>query len=241
MIELMDRTFQDFESAMPSKPQLVNMSFGPAFRFKEKDIYQALLQKLARAQSLVRGAKLLLENGFVQEQAILHRAMDETNEDIMFLVQAISSGTVTELHQRFLEAFWEEEIDESGKALTSAQKRPMIPRSKIHAYLANAQGAAVDPSTKKEVSRTISKAYSGFVHGASPHIMEMYGGTPPQFHTNGMLDTPRMEEYGCDFWNYAYRTFISHVAVAKAFGAAKHVEILGCHLDRFERNAGMRK
>jgi hypothetical protein len=71
--------------------------------------------------------------------------------------------------------------------------------------------------------------------------MDMYGGNPPHFHTKGMLGTPKMEEHSEDLWNYAYRSFISHIAVAKALGAEKHVEILNKHLVRFEKNAGMRK
>jgi len=42
------------------------LPFGPAYRFKEKDIYQAMIQKLARAQSSVRAGQLLLRSGFVQ-------------------------------------------------------------------------------------------------------------------------------------------------------------------------------
>ena len=241
MLDLMDRTFRDFESAMPSKPQLVKLSFGMAYRFKEKDIYQAMIQKLARVQSSVRAARLLLSYGFAQEQAILHRTIDETNEDILFLVYAVTNDTITDLHKRFLEAFWEEEIDESGTMMASSQKRPMIPRKKIQAYLAKIEGVGLDSSTRQDAARTITKAYSGFVHGASPHIMDMYGGNPPHFHTKGMLGTSRMEEHSDDLWNYAYRSFISHIAVAKALGAKKHVEILNKHLVRFEQNAGMRQ
>jgi hypothetical protein len=235
MLELMDRTFRDFENAMPSKPVLTKMVFGEVFRFKEKDIYQAIIQKLARAQSTVRAAQILLRNGFVQEQAILHRVIDETNEDIYFLVYAVTNDTITELHKKYLEAFWEEEIDDSGKLIDSKQKRALIPRRKIRNYLANIEGSLYS-STGVELSRTISKTYSGFVHGASPHIMEIYGGNPPHFHTNGMLGTPRMEEYTDDLWNYMYRTFLSHIVVAKALGAEKHVEILNKHRLRFEQN-----
>lgn len=238
MLDLMDRAFHDFENAMPSKPVLVKMAFGMAFRFKEKDIYQAIMQKLARAQSAVRAAYVLLKNGFVQEQAILHRVIDETNEDILFLVYAVTNDTITELHKRFLDAFWEEEIDESETLIDSKQTRAMIPRKKIRAYIANVERAVLDPNRGIELSRTLSKAYSGFVHGASPHIMDMYGGDPPHFHTKGMHGTPRMEEYANDLWNYMYRTFLSHIVVAKALGAEKHVEILNQHKLRFEKNAG---
>lgn len=117
----------------------------------------------------------------------------------------------------------------------------MIPRKKIHAYLARIEDVELDPSTHQEVIRTISKGYSGFVHGASPHIMDMYGGNPPYFHTKGMLGTPRMEEHADDLWNYVYRSFLSHIAVGKAIGAEKHVEILTKHLNDIERSVGMRE
>lgn len=241
MLELMDRTFRDFESGMPSRPRMVKLSFGFAYRFVEKDIYQAMFLKLARVQSLVRAATVLLANGFVQEQGILQRTIDETNEDIMFLVYAVTNDEITELHKKFLEAFWEEEIDESGTLMNSKQKRPMIPRKQIQAYLARIEGVKINPSRQQDAAKTIYKTYSGYVHGASPHLMDMYGGNPPHFHTNGMLGTPRIEEHADDLWNYAYRSLISHIVVAKALGAETHATILSQHLKRFEQNAEMRR
>lgn len=238
MLELMERTFRAYEAVLP-KPRFVNMPSGPVFRFEEKSIYEAMIQKLARVQSLIRAARLLLHNGFVQEQSILCRAIDETNEDIMFLVYAVTNDKITELHQRFLASFWEEEIDESGSPMESQQKRPMVPRQKIRVYLANVEGADPDPSTGIAASKTVWKAYSGYVHGASPHIMDMYGGSPPGFYTAGMLGTSRIREHADDLWNYMYRSFVSHVAVGKALGAEKHVEVLTKYLDKYEADAGM--
>jgi hypothetical protein len=237
MLDLMDRSFRDFENGMPTKPIFTKMSYGMAFRYNEKDIYQAIIQKLARVQSAVRAAYVLLKNGYCQEQAILHRVIDETNEDIIFLVYAVTNDSITELHKSYLEAFWEEEIDESGTMIDSKQNRPMIPRKKIRAYIAKIEGNILDPSRSVELSRTISRTYSGYVHGASPQLMDMYGGNPPHFHTKGLLGTPRMQEYTDDLWNYMYRTFLSHIIVAKAFGAAELVNILNQHKLRFENNA----
>jgi hypothetical protein len=234
----MDRTFRDFEKAMPNKPVPVRMSFGMVFRFREKDIYQAIIQKLARAQSALRAAYVLLKNGFVQEQAMLHRVIDETNEDILFLVYAVTNDTITDLHKRFLDAFWEEEIDESGTLIDSKQKRPMIPRRKITAYIANVEKEALDPDRTIKLSKTITKVHSGFVHGASPQIMDMYGGNPPHFHTKGMLGTPRIDEHTDALWHYMYRTLLSHLFVAIALGAEEHVEILTEHKLKFEKDAG---
>jgi hypothetical protein len=166
--------------------------------------------------------------------------IDETNEDILFLVYAILNGTITELHKRFLDAFWEEEIDESGTMFDSKQNRPMIPRKKIRAYIANVEGIPIDPSRSIELSKTISKAYSGFVHGASPQIMDMYGGNPPHFHTTGMLGTARMEEHTDDLLNYIYRTLLSYKFVAKVFGAEKLIEFLNQYKLQFEKEYGQK-
>ena len=237
MLNIMERVFRDFEAAVP-RPELVRFSYGYVFRFREKSIHQVLIQKLARVQSALRAAHLLLKHGYIQEQGVLHRVIDETNEDILFLVYAITNDRVTELHEHYLAAFWEEEFNDAGDALSSEQKREMIPRKKIRAYLANLEGAPVDPSRGVELGRTISKTYSGYVHGASPHIMDTYGGFPPRFHTQGMLGTPRIDEHTRDLWNYMYRGFLSHIFVAKAFGAAEHVEFLIKKKEQFEANVG---
>lgn len=55
------------------------------FRFKEKTIQHAIVQKLARVVSGLHAARLLLENGLLQEQGAVLRMIDEFPEDIMFL------------------------------------------------------------------------------------------------------------------------------------------------------------
>lgn len=237
MLSIMERVFRDFEAAVPS-PELVRFSYGSVFRFKEKSIHQALIQKLARVQSSLRAAYLLLNYGYVYELGVLQRVIDETNEDIQFLVYAVTNDRVTDLHERYLASFWEEEFNDAGDALLSEQKRAMIPRKKIRAYIAKVEGAPMDPSRGVELGRTISKTYSGYVHGASPHIMDTYGGSSPRFHTAGMLGTPRIYEHTRDLWNCMYRGFLSHIFVAKAFGAEEHVAFLIKKREKFEANVG---
>lgn len=234
MLDLMDRTFRDFENGMPTKPIVVELPFGAAYRFKEKDIYQALIQKLVKAQSTLRAAYSLLQSGYVQEQAILHRVIDELNEDIWFLTYAVTNDKITDLHKRYLEAFWEEEIDESGNMIDSKQKRPMIPRKKIRAYLARIEGKALDPSRGIQLASTLSKGYSGFVHGASPHIMDLYGGNPPHFHIKGMLGTIKQLLF-CkfDILSSLFFVFVGSAVSRKYQGQALRVlrslDISTCH------------
>src|SRR6185503_9262982 len=130
---------------------------------------------------------VLLINGFVQEQGVLHRTLDEIGEDITFLAAAITNDTVTELHQRYLEAFFAEEFENDDNPIDSTQKRNYPPRKKIRAYLVRVLGDnEANPSQALDAGETIGKAYSGYVHAASPQIMEMCVGSPPTFHIDGM-------------------------------------------------------
>jgi hypothetical protein len=169
---------------------------------------------------------------------VLHRTFDELNEDILFLAAAITNDGRTELHERYLKAFYAEDFSDFGDPVGSLQDRDMVPRKKIQAYLARVLGTGVNPSKDIAVARTISKAYSGFVHAASPHIMDMCGGEPPKFYLSGMLGTQRVSEHGDDAWNYVYRGLLSTNAVAKAFGDESLVEALYRYIEKFETASG---
>lgn len=221
--EIYDQTLRNMESChralAAGVPQPRAMAFGDGyvFRYHECDVHQALVQKLARVISGLHAARLLLANGFLQEQCALQRTLDEFNEDILFLAYGVISADITDLHREYLAAFFQEEFDDPTRAIESTQKRPMAPRKKIRAYNARINGA-IDPSRGAETMRTIDKLYSGFVHGASPQIMEMYYGDPPHFHVCGMLGTDLADDCREDLWNYFYRGITSFVVTAKAFG-----------------------
>ena len=194
-------------------PQFVTHKGRLVFRHVEKSINQAIVQKLVRMVSTLDAARLLQNHGFVQEQGALQRILDEIQEDIQYLAYGVIFNDQTSRHQSYLDAFFEEEFD-AADAIGSSQKRPMIPREKIRAYIASK--ANPNPSLQVEVSRTISKTYSGYVHVASPHVMDMYGGNPPRFYMRGMRDTQRHYEHQEDLWNYFYRGTIVLVSAAKA-------------------------
>ncbi len=189
---------------------------GIAMRYEEKTIQQAILQKTARLVSGLHAIRVLMSAGLGQEQAVIQRIVDEIGEDILFLAQAAVSGEVTELHERYLAEFWTEEFDEPT-ALASSQRRGMIKRKNIRAALARNSGLP-DPSWQDSVNETIYKSYSGFVHAASPHIMDMCGGDPPRFHLATLKGTPRIREHSEDALNYFFRGHLTMAAAAKAFG-----------------------
>jgi hypothetical protein len=87
-------------------PQKVPMKDSFVFRYVEKTIHQAIVQKLARIVSGLHAARILLESGFIQEQGALQRMLDEFQEDVTFLSYAVIYDDVTDLHRTYLDAFY---------------------------------------------------------------------------------------------------------------------------------------
>jgi len=233
----MDATLYALERRVPP-PKRIPFRDGFIYRYEEKTIHQALIQKLARVITGLRAARILLQHGFVQEQAALHRMLDEIQEDVTFLAWGVITNDITDLHRQYLSAFYEEEFDKPESPLESTQKRPMIARKKIRAYITRMEAAAFDQSTGVELLRTVHKAYSGFVHAASPAIMDMYGGMPPRFHVQGMLGTVRIAELRDDLWNYFYRGIVTFGLAVKAFGEDAVLDSITKFLDEFEKESG---
>lgn len=212
----MERTVNQLASRVPT-PQRIPFKDSFVFRYVEKTVHQALVQKLARLVSGLHSARLLMEGGFFQEQAALQRMLDEITEDIEFLSSSVIFGESTSLHATYLNAFFQEEFDPNEETATSAA-RPMVSRKKIRAYLDRISSGTKGSSKHLDASRTVSKVYSGYIHAASPQIMDMYGGSPPRFHMRGMQGTERHIEYRADLWNYFYRGIVAFAVSAKAFG-----------------------
>lgn len=177
-----------------------------------------------------------MEHGFVQEQASLQRILDELQEDVTFLSFGVIFNKWSKLHDDYLAAFFEEEFD-ADTAIDSTQKRPMIRREKIRAAIASME-IGLDQSTSVKASRAVSKTYSGYVHAASPHIMDMYGGNPPKFHMQGMRGTARHVEHRADLWNYFFRGMISFGFAAKAFGENEIFASIRDFADGFAMRSG---
>ena len=124
----MSATVHEFARLVPA-PQKTPFGDSFVYRYAEKTPQQAIVQKLARYVTTLRGACILLEHGFVQEQATLQRVLDELHEDITFLALGVVFGRLTPLHQSYLDAFYQEEFDPST-GRPGPQDRPMVSRKK---------------------------------------------------------------------------------------------------------------
>lgn len=211
----LERVLQMLTRALPP-PRKVPYLDGFVVRYLEKSIEQALVQKLARVPSSLHAIDVLLQAGLLQEQSAIKRMSDEICEDIIFLSLALNKGEVSDLHKQYLESFYEEEFGIPADPKASTQARAMVPRKKIRAYIAQQEEYGTDPSTGVTLGRTISKAYSGYVHAASPQIMEMYGGHPPRFLSQIPRDSQLYQDAANDSWNYLYRSVIAFGMAAVA-------------------------
>lgn len=234
----MQETLLRLEKCVPP-PQRIPYLDHFVYRYVEKTLHQALIQKLARVVTGIQAATILLEYGFVQEQGVLQRTLDELREDIAFLAFSASDPGAAGLQKEYLDAFYQEDFEDPKDPTGTLNKRQMVSRHKIQGYLSRIEGAAIDPSTLVANAKAVSKTYSGFVHAASPHIMDMYGGEPPGFHLEGMLGTPVIEDYRQDLWNYYFRGITSFAMAAKVFGDADLYKKIRQYSDDFARESGM--
>ena len=236
----LEECFHALEAPAPS-PAPMKQGKSLVLRYKETDhcLQLAIIQKLARYISGINASLLLLEEGYTQELGAIFRTLDEFQEDIIFLALPIVGGIEqTKTHEKYLEYFFQEEFDNPDNAILSTQKRETISRKKIRAVIADSGKSGLNPHDNREVSRTISQAYSGYVHGASCHICEMVGGDPLQYFLSGMAGTPRQAEFAYNYWDYAYRGLISVVLAAKALGDAAIVDSAYKFIDYFEGVTG---
>jgi hypothetical protein len=152
---------------------------------------------------------------FFQEQCVLQRTLDEIGEDIMFLLMPPENSDEVTLRQRYLDSFWQEEFEEGVAPIESTRTRDQIKRRRIRSYIARRMGSSNEQSANK-VSAVLTRTYSGYVHGASPQIMDMCGGAPLRFQLNGVFHPPMWATHTQDAWNYFYRGLVTATAIAKA-------------------------
>lgn len=218
----LDQAFRRLERQVPP-PQAVEMQGkGLAFRYIERLPHQAIIVKLSRIISDLKAVYLLLGQGFPQQVGVLKRILDDLHEDVHFIVLTMQEDTTEDdkyakLKDEFFRGFWEEEFD-GETALESSQKRPSPKRSSIRAYC-HRVGGLPDPSTGDKLGTTIHKTFSGYVHGAAPHLMEMVReGAPPLFETGAVRGSWIWRDHVVDTSNYLLRSVYAFGMAAKAFG-----------------------
>jgi hypothetical protein len=81
--------------------------------------------------------------------------------------------------------------------------------------------------------------YSGFVHGASVHILDLYDWDRQRFALAGLENTPVRQSYIADAANYPFRVLACAVAVARRLGLQEIAEEFDCKRKEAEQFIGV--
>jgi len=213
----MEKNFNLLHSTI-EQPEYIELGGRKVFRYKNKLINIAMIQYMARVISGLYTTKLLIENTFIQECNSLYRTLDEFNQNIPFLGFSLIDNEITTLQQTFLDNFFQEEFDNPKNAFQSTQKRGMVSRDKIRAFISQRKENPVNASDTQQNYVTIDKFYSGFIHGTSVSIIDMYSANPSQYHLNGLSsEAPSINLAKQYFEDRLYESILSLSFISFAF------------------------
>ncbi|WP_139218059.1 hypothetical protein [Paracoccus aminovorans] len=205
--------FEILQHLVPKPVEVVRQG-GYTFRYRERMVEQAMVQKLARVISGLSAIEALSQEGFFQEQAALQRVHDELTEDIDFMCLALSAGERCATLEQLMGAFYAEPISERGVQRAPLKGPNSPPRKKIRARIASLVQSAGYSHNHVNAGATISHAYSSFVHGSSEAIMDMYDGRSGRFLVDGMQSSEFAEDHRADADNYYFRSVVAVAQVA---------------------------
>lgn len=217
-------------------PIFVDVGGYKAWRYQVLSESLACFLKGVKVVSSLNASMVLLRTGYTQEIGALCRMIDDYCNEIVFLLIPQDSENFSNEQIQFLNDFFQEELDKPMNPLGSTQKRVNVPVRKIHATFGKIAKSEINPSDTQELLRTIHRAFSGYIHGAYPHIMEMFGGTEP--HLNGMLGTPRVDEWRGQLIGYVYRALVASVFVARKLSLNDIEAKARRLLEKFETDTG---
>lgn len=223
-VQTIDYAVGVMEKLVPP-PKLIHLHRDDrAHRYVERQRRQALVLKSVRLSSAFRSGWVLLQNGLVLDAGVSMRVLDEIESDIMFIAGPLVFQHLPEpRHDQYITEFFQEEFDHPDP-LQATQKRNRVSRRDIRAYVARTYNAGLPVSQVVAVTETIDAAFSGYVHGAAVHIMDVYDGQkfalPLQTTDRRLSDM--MEQYVL----YVHRAMMAVAVAAKAFGDSGPFELV---------------
>lgn len=214
ILERLEMHYHEMSGAIPP-PIRVKIGSGVFSRHPQQSDSLLCYLKGVKLISTLNAALVLFRHGYAQEIGALCRMADDFCYEIMFFVKPLGEGGPSKDQQRMFDDFFREEFENPDDPLGSSQERDNVPRRKINAAFGQIAKDELNPHDAQNTLSTIHKAFSGFVHGAYPQIMEMYGGNPPHFHMKGMLGTPRIVEWEDQLVTYVYRAIMTAELVCR--------------------------
>ncbi len=221
LTEALRKLNANYNSLSSFVPQPVRVQIGDFMYYRHLEQSDVLFCYLkgVKLVSTLNAALVLLRAGYTQEIGALCRMADDFIYEILFFMGPVEQTGPSKDQIKMLKDFFKEEFENPNDLLSSAQNRDMVPRRKINAAFGKLSKDQLNPHDAQGTLETVHKAFSGYVHGAYPHIMELYGGFTPRYHMTGMLGTPRIKEWQNQLITYVYRAIMVTELNAKRLGA----------------------
>jgi hypothetical protein len=203
----LDNCVQALATSVPA-PQCVHVSGNLAFRHVQQDRNDLLLSflKLVKIASHHNAALVLLQAGYVHEVYALAQMIDEACEDIIFMISPLGdAGQLNKDRRWFINEFYQEEFSVSN-LVNSQHRRDRGLRDAIRATTNRPLGGGIDGFDPYHLTK-LEGMFSGLVHGAYIHLMELYDGA--RFHTTGLLGAPSIEECADNQVNHVFRSLLA--------------------------------
>lgn len=207
----------EIEGHFPS-PKFVKIGGQPQFRYSEKSVYHVAFLKIVRMVSGLNASLCLLVGGYYQEIMVVLRTVDDFFSDVLFILENSDQKKLSDTQKKFIEDFFQEEFVNPNNPLANTKRRSTVSRKKIWASVARQMGQYANPSDAQKILQVTNDAFSGYVHGANPQIMELYGGRPSCFHLNGVLMSPRIPTCFKQIAIYLHRTILAIGILTKSLG-----------------------
>jgi hypothetical protein len=223
------------EDSLVPKPVFTDVSGQRQYRYEQHTAYHVAFLKGVRVVSGLNACLFLLRGGFVQEAMVIVRTLDDFLLETIFILENAESSILDKHQKKFIEDFFQEEFKNPNNPLLNETRRETVPKKKIWASAARQMGSYINPSDLQKMFQCTNDALSGYVHGAYPHIMEMYSGNPPKFHMEGMHATPRTRMCIGQIQLYTQQAITTFEGLAKSLGLKELLEYLHETREYFEK------
>jgi hypothetical protein len=194
------------------------------FEYTNQCVEVVAVLKAIRAAQGMKSLYLLCENGLFIDMGAIYRCVSDCSADIYFLLEQYPK--ISRNVEKFVKAFFETTIDGYLNVETEH-----IPTKKIHsAMVRTLTGINQDEETRTRVLN-IYKTFCGYTHANYSHIMQIYGGVPPDLNFNlpGVPST-RQREMHMQLVEQAYFSVLYSIGFAAyKFGLTElYREVVQC-------------
>lgn len=194
------------------------------FEYTNQCVAVVAVLKSIRAAQGIKSLYLLCENGLFIDMGAIYRCVSDCSAEIYFLLEQYPKSTHTV--EKFVKAFFETTIDGYLNVETEH-----ISTKKIHsAMVRTLTRINQDEETRTRVLN-VYKAFCGYIHANYSHIMEIYGGVPPDLSFNlPGVPSARQREMHMQLVEQAYLSVLYSIGFAAyKFGLTElYREVVRC-------------